>query len=169
MNRAVAEAGNTVRKTAISPGGVIDWTDIGRFAEAISFARRELFAPVEGIRDRHRLGPRGIWIIGVISSGRVRFQSDIAKLWQIGRSMVTEEIAPLVRAGLVMAATDEADRRQIRLALTDKGRAVNEELGNAFSSLINQRLAGYGKDEIELCIDMLYDLSDSGNRKLFTR
>lgn len=148
-------------------GVVIEWADIGHFAEAISSARKALFAPVQGIRERHGLGPRGIWIIGLIANGRVRFQSDITRLWRIGRSMVTDEVSALAKAGLVTAKPDDRDRRQIRLALTAKGAAVNDELGNAFASRINERLAGYGADDIALCIRLLRDLAGPDQRTEF--
>jgi len=136
----------------------VDWADIGRFAEALTFARKELFAPTQAIRKRHGLGPRGIWIIGLIANGRICFQSDITKLWKIGRSMVTEEVALLTRSMLISTAPDTADRRQIRLVLTAKGKAVNDELGAAFSGAIGEKLASYRPEELELCISLLNDL-----------
>ncbi|MDE2405728.1 MAG: winged helix-turn-helix transcriptional regulator [Sphingomonadales bacterium] len=161
--------GNSVSRPVAGRDAVLDWADVGRFAEAISFARKELFAPVQGIRERHGLGPRGIWIIGLIANGRVRLQSDIARLWQIGRSMVTEEVTQLVRAGLVLAVPDESDRRQVRLSLTAPGREANEELGGAFADLINGRLAGYRPEDIELCIRLLRDLAGRDGSQDFAR
>ena len=145
--------------------GLVDWAEIGRFAEAISLARKELFAPVQDIRAHYQLGPRGIWIIGLIANGRVRVQSDIARLWHIGRSMVTEEISALNRAGLVTTRLDEADRRQVRIELTSRGHGVNHQLGQSFSELIEERLIGFNSDEINLCIRLLQALA--GNSRSF--
>ena len=163
MPRAViAPAANVDQDLAI------DWADIGRFAESISVARKELFAPVEAFRKRFALGPRGVWIIGLVATGRVRVQSDIARLWRIGRSTVAEEIAPLTRAGLVTSYPDTSDRRQIRLELTAAGLAFNQELGHLFADRINDRLAGYRPEDIALCIRMLNDLAGPGRKSRFT-
>ena len=155
---------SSASQASAEPALSVTWSEIGRLAEAITFARTQLFAPAQGIREAHRLGPRGIWILGLISSGRIRFQSDIAKLWNLARSMVTEEMNRLIEAGLVATRPDDADRRQIRLELTAKGHQVNDQLGSAFAEVINTRLAGYSHEDLALCIRLLDDLAGSTGR-----
>lgn len=58
-----ADADDTAKQQQRSDGGTtpgLAWTEIGRFAEALTFARRALFTPVEAINAEYALGQRGI-------------------------------------------------------------------------------------------------------------
>src|SRR5215472_14580283 len=48
----------------------------------------------------------------------------VAALLAMDRTTLTASLKPLVRRGLVIVATDEADRRSRRLSLTPAGRAL---------------------------------------------
>lgn len=122
-----------IKTAAITRPG-LTWTEIGRFAEALTFARRALFTPVEEINADYTLGPRGIW---VIASGRIRSQSDLARHFGIPKSLVTEQIALLVSQDLVATAQAQDDKRQKTLSLTPRGRALNDRLGAAFEAKLD--------------------------------
>ena len=106
-----------IKTAAITRPG-LTWTEIGRFAEALTFARRALFTPVEEINADYTLGPSGIWVTGLIASGRIRSQSDLARRFGIPKSLVTEQIALLVSQDFVATAQAQDDKRQKTLSLT---------------------------------------------------
>lgn len=137
----------------------LGWTDVGRFAEAITFARKALMSPAKELIDKYPLGPRGIWLIGLIASGRVKTQSDFGKLYGIGKSMVTEQIALLVEQGLIVSTQSDTDRRQKVLSLTKSGQSLNNQLGEAFTAKIQERIGHYSNEDLNFCIKLLNDLA----------
>ncbi|MEO6092066.1 MAG: winged helix DNA-binding protein [Novosphingobium sp.] len=151
-------------KAADKGGLSLSWAEIGRFAEAIHNAREELLTPAQEISERFSLGPRGIWIIGLVATGRIRTPSDVAKLYRIGRSMVTEQIGLLIQQGLIVSEQSKDDRRKKDISLTELGWSVNRQLGDAFTAKLQQRLGGYTAKEINFCIDLLFALA--GDRSL---
>ena len=122
-------------KAGTRPG--LAWTEIGQFAEALTFARRALFTPIDEINADYTLGPRGIWVIGLIASGRIRSPSDLARHFGIPKSLVTEQIALLVSQDLVVTAQAQDDKRQKTLSLTTRGQALNDRLGAAFEAKLD--------------------------------
>jgi DNA-binding MarR family transcriptional regulator len=110
------------------------------------------------VRDAYSLGPRGPWIIGLISSGRVRTQSDLVKRYKVGRSIIAEEVAPLTAAGLISARQSSSDRRQVELNLTPAGARVNEQVGEALVRKLTERLSGYSQYDVLFCTRLLNEL-----------
>ncbi len=137
----------------------VAWSDIGRFAEAIMLAQRELLASAKGIRDEHGLGPRGTWILGLIATGRIKTQADVVKRYQIGRSIIAEEVALLAKAGLVDCTPVKSDRRQIALTLTMMGAQANMRLGDAMAARMGERLDKYTLADLLFCTGLLEDLA----------
>lgn len=144
-----------------APGRSLDvsWSDIGRFAEAIMLAQRELLTAAKDIRDEFGLGPRGTWILGLIATGQIKTQADVVKRYKIGRSMIAEEMALLTKAGLVACTPHETDRRQIALCLTGLGERANARMGGAMASLMAERLEKYTLADLLFCTGLLEDLA----------
>jgi DNA-binding MarR family transcriptional regulator len=138
----------------------ISWAEVGNFAEAVSAARTALLAAAKEVREEYSLGLRGPWIIGLISSGRIRTQSDLVRRYQVGRSIIAEEVAPLTAAGLVSTRPSPSDRRQLELSLTPRGFKVNEQLGESLIRVVKGRLSGYSRYDLLFCMRLLNDLSD---------
>ena len=137
----------------------VAWSDIGRFAEAIMLAQRELLAVAKGIRDEFGLGPRGTWILGLIATGRIKTQADVVRRYKMGRSMIAEEMALLTKAGLVVCTPHELDRRQIALSLTELGKRANVRLGDAMAARMAERLEKYTLADLLFCTGLLEDLA----------
>ena len=154
-----------IKTAAITRPG-LTWTEIGRFAEALTFARRALFTPVEEINADYTLGPRGIW---VIASGRIRSQSDLARHFGIPKSLVTEQIALLVSQDLVATAQAQDDKRQKTLSLTTRGQALNDRLGAAFEAKLDQLLGRYSAEDVRFCTELLNALAGSAEGRPITK
>lgn len=135
---------------------VISPTLVGRFAEALRLAQRELLSAAQEVRDEYSLGPRGTWIIGLIATGRVMTQSDVVKRYKIGRSLIADEVAQLTRSGLVRAEPNASDRRHLDLTLTPLGVRANRRMGEALVRRLEERLGrAYAAEDIEFCIELL--------------
>jgi DNA-binding MarR family transcriptional regulator len=137
----------------------VAWPDIGRFAEAIILAQRELLAAAQDIRDEYGLGPRGTWILGMIATGRINTQADVVKRYKMGRSMIAEEMALLTKAGLVCCRPHESDRRQIALSVTELGAKANVRMGDAMAARMAERLDRYTLGDLLFCTGFLEDLA----------
>jgi DNA-binding MarR family transcriptional regulator len=139
----------------------LTWSDIAGFAEAIRLGQHNLLAAANVVRETYSLGPRGVWIIGKIATGRVKTQSDVVKAYGVGRSIIAEEMAILTRNGLVVAEQSPTDRRQLNLSLTPLGEEANKMLGEALEKRIRERLGGiYDLQDIRFCTELLRRLGD---------
>ena len=157
----------TTSKAGTRPG--LAWTEIGQFAEALTFARRALFTPIDEINADYTLGPRGIWVIGLIASGRIRSPSDLARHFGIPKSLVTEQIALLVSQDLVVTARAQDDKRQKTLSLTTRGQALNDRLGAAFEAKLDQLLGRYSAEDVRFCTELLNALAGSAEGRPITK
>jgi DNA-binding MarR family transcriptional regulator len=135
------------------------WSDIGRFAEAIMLARRQLLAAAQGIREEFALGPRGTWILGLVATGRIATQADVVRRYKVGRSIIAEEVALLIKAGLVACEAHPRDRRQIVLRVTKAGLEANNRMGDAMAARMAERLGRYTRADLLFCTGLLEDLA----------
>ena len=135
----------------------LGWDELGFICEGLSFGQRPIRAAARSITQRHNLGPRGAFILSLISNG-VAYPLELAAIFKVGRSLITAELTKLAEAGLVVATPGEDDRRRSRQALTPAGDAACEEVRNAMAHIIRRNLAGYSPDELRLFSRMLHDV-----------
>lgn len=124
--------------------------------EGMAFASRPLRSVTDKISRRHDLGPRGTWILLMISNGCLH-PLDIATMLRIGRSLVTAEVGRLEKAQLLVANKSAADQRRTELTLTAAGAAICDEVRTAMTTMLQERWAQYKPDQIRLCAQMLRD------------
>lgn len=136
--------------------GALSWEDIGFLAHGLAFASRSLSKATAAVTDRHSLGPRGAWILNLVSAGLV-YPHELADMFQIGRSLISAELARLNEAGLT-ASKPGKDRRRTELALTNAGQEALNQIRGDLDATVRARLADYTPDEIRLCARMLGDL-----------
>jgi DNA-binding MarR family transcriptional regulator len=162
VKQAVGDLHPSERPASDAPsrdrGPDLSWHQIGFLAEAVAVASRALLAAATEIREKYALGRRGPWIIGLIATDRLFTQSDIGKRYKCGRSTMCEEVDALVAAGLITTRKSEQDARQIVLSLTPLGEAANRRLGEAMTSLLKERLAGYSQYDVLFCARLLADI-----------
>jgi DNA-binding MarR family transcriptional regulator len=136
----------------------IGWDEIAFLAEGLAFGPRALRAATAKVTERYGLGPRGAWILNVISNG-VAYPLELASVFCVGRSLITAELARLTEAGLVDARPGKDDRRKTELTLTSLGKVASDEVRKEFSAIVRRRLAGYSAEEAKLVAEMLRALS----------
>lgn len=133
--------------------------EIGRFCFAMAMAPRQLRLVAQRMTEAHSLGPRGVWILGLIQAAPL-FPLDLTNILQIGRSLVSAELNRLVEAGLIVASKSADDGRRIELALTPLGKVVEADLTKEITKLMQGKLASYTHEEVMLCTRMLRDFCD---------
>ena len=86
--------------------------------------------------------------------------TELAERLRVVPRSVTTVIDALEQAGLVRRAVDPANRRAIRLHLTDKGTAVREEMRQARRQASEDLFAPLSADERDQLIGLLAVLDD---------
>jgi DNA-binding MarR family transcriptional regulator len=139
----------------------LSWEDIGFFGNAIAIASRQWRTAAKEVRDEYALGPHGPWIIGLIASHQVVYPSDLTKVLRCGRSLISAELNKLNEAGLINCRKSEEDGRQIELSVTPLGTEANERIAESLTSMLEERLVHYGREDILYCARLLRDLAGS--------
>ena len=134
----------------------LTWEEIGFLCEGMSLASRPMGLAVKDINDEYSLGPRGAWMTVLIATGQT-YPLDLARLFRVGRSLITAELTRLARAGLIEFEQDARDGRRTELKLTAAGNTVQRRVKDELSKLMLRRLAGYTREELLLCARMLHD------------
>lgn len=158
--RSIADVGARTRapEGAGEDAGELGWTEIAAVAEGLAFGPRALRAATDKVTERYDLGPRGAWILNVISHG-IAYPIELATVFRVGRSLITAELGRLTDAGLISASPGKDDRRRTELTLTALGREVSEEIRRDLMNEIRRRLAGYSAADARLIGRMLRALS----------
>jgi DNA-binding MarR family transcriptional regulator len=144
------------QSAADSREAALSWSDVAPLVQALAYAVAPLSEASLPVRTRLDLGPRGTMILNQITSGRVQ-PSEIAKALNVGRSLISSDLARLEKIGLV-ARTTGKDRRSAELALTKKGLGVMFEVKANLERLIQERIGHYTKAELDFCTKVLTDL-----------
>jgi DNA-binding MarR family transcriptional regulator len=139
----------------------MSWDDIGFICECMSFASRPIAAAGREITEKYSLGPRGVWIIRLISNGKV-YPLDITNVFRVGRSLISAELARLTEAELITSVRSAGDGRRTRLALTPAGEAVCQQVTGELRRLVEDQLAKYSREEMLFCARMLRDFREAG-------
>ena len=86
----------------------------------------------------------------------------LARDLQADPGATTRVLDRLAAKGLVQRERSTADRRVVRLALTDAGRRVAETVPPVLAEVLNAHLAGFTEDEWQLLIQLLQRLLANG-------
>ncbi len=135
----------------------LSWEEIGAICEGLVLAPRPLKMATRGIIAEYSLGPRGAWIVHLISIGQVSFPLDLTKFFQIGRSLITAELTRLSDAGLIAYQRNATDGRRVELTLTSLGKTVQKRVKAELIKLVRRRLSHYTREQVLLFDRMLHD------------
>jgi DNA-binding MarR family transcriptional regulator len=149
-----ASEGGQVLTASIDTMG---WDELGVVCEGIAYASRLLRAATWPVTRQYSLGPRGAFILNLVSLG-ARYPLDLANAMKCGRSLITAELTRLTDAGLIVAKPGEKDRRRSELALTAAGEEACQRVRREMERLLKHTLAAYSPDEVRLFSRMLRDV-----------
>jgi len=135
----------------------LDWDDIGLLCQGLVFGSRPLLAATRSVTEKYSLGPRGAWMLNLIEGG-VAYPNELSEVFQIGRSLVSAELARLTEAGLVTSTPGATDKRRTELALTDAGKQATIKIRGELNFRLTTALDGYSPAEVRLFSRMLQDL-----------
>jgi len=139
-------------------GTPLDWDDIGYLSHGLVFGNRPLLKATQAVTERYALGPRGGWMLNLISGGIVH-PHELSEVLRIGRSLVSAELAKLTEAGLIESRTGQSDRRRSELALTESGQAALVEIRDELFRILSDALRDYSPDEVRTLARMLNRLN----------
>ena len=143
-----------MRKPARADPLQLTWDEIGLLSEGLTLSARALRNVTQDITDEYVLGPRGAWMVHLISTGQV-FPSDLTQVFHCGRSLITAELTRLTDAGLITYRKSTSDGRRVELTLTPLGRTVERRVKEALTKFILERLSAYTREEVLLFTRML--------------
>jgi DNA-binding MarR family transcriptional regulator len=135
----------------------LTWEELSSICEGLHFAQRPLRAAAQGVMRQYSLGPRGAWILGLISKGMI-YPLELSNMFKAGRSLITAELARLTEARLITASVGKHDRRRSELALTPLGMSVAKRVSDEIERIVRRNLAEYSAEEIRLFMRMLHDV-----------
>ena len=147
---------------APKPKSTLSWDEIGFICESMSFASRALRPATSGITEEFSLGPRGAWILSLISNGVV-YPLDIANTIGSGRSLISAELSRLTEAGLIQSRKNPQDGRRTELILTPQGEQASLRVREGLRDIVTAQLASYTPEEMLLCARMLRDFRKAAN------
>jgi len=110
-----------------------------------------------GINEyRYGIGPREWRIVGLLGTSAPMALNAVANEANIDKSQASRTVAEMIEQGLVQRSADESDGRGIRLALTDKGRELFDDM---FPAAIerNEAVLAVLTDEERDALDAIID------------
>jgi DNA-binding MarR family transcriptional regulator len=135
----------------------LTWDELSPVLEGLAFTQRPLRAATRQVTRQYDLGPRGAWILSLISGGKI-YPLELSDMLKAGRSLITAELARLTEAGLVTASPGRHDRRRSELALTPLGQQACQRVRDEMARIVRRNLAGYSTEEVMLFARMLRDV-----------
>jgi DNA-binding MarR family transcriptional regulator len=122
--------------------------ETGLIAQGLTLGNRLLRETTSGVTLDYNLGPRGAWIVRLIAGGKVIHPLDVTNFFVISRSVISDELARLLQARLIVYRKSRRDGRRVELALTALGEKVSHRVRKEIGQLINQRFSAYSREEV---------------------
>ncbi|MFI5959988.1 MarR family winged helix-turn-helix transcriptional regulator [Cryptosporangium sp. NPDC051539] len=122
-------------------------------------------------RQFHRVAPPvgsnnvgaagAIPMLGILATDGEQRASDLAERLRVDLSVISRQVAALIEAGMVARATDPADRRVHRLAITDTGLRTLRAHRERMVELISRGLEDWSDDDVVTFAGSLRRFADS--------
>lgn len=119
--------------------------ELDSLIDDIPRALRRVTLMARPFHSRHRLGPRGLWILRYIRKGFVS-QSELATRLVISSGMLSAELKLLVAAKMVVRSIEEPTGRR-RLMLTQKAKLALVEHQREFERVLTPIFDGLSIQE----------------------
>ena len=126
---------------------------------ALRTVLRDYLARADAVLATAPGGQHGYEILAAVSAGDYGTQISLANRLGIHRTVVTDRIDDLERAGMLQRHLSAADRRVRRLVITDAGRAVLTELSAGLEAAEEETLASLDEDDRERFLNALHLLA----------
>jgi DNA-binding MarR family transcriptional regulator len=108
----------------------------------------------------------GLYVIGALNLGAPDVPlGDVIRSMRISKQAAGQLVDTLVLRGYLSRSVDEADRRKLVVALTDRGRAAAEAQGQARNRIDDELLASVGAEDVARTRRTLAVLCDIGRQE----
>jgi DNA-binding MarR family transcriptional regulator len=129
-------------------------------SESVGYLLSRVRSTLWNLVTQHTMADLGITstqasIMFMLASGRGLAAADLAREYGIDASAVTRLIDRLEKRGLITRVRSEEDRRVVRLALTDEGRALAAQIPAIFTMVLDKLLGGFTPEEVGFLKSML--------------
>jgi DNA-binding MarR family transcriptional regulator len=105
------------------------------------------------MRTKTTVTPGGLFVMGSLKRNGMLSMSEIGKQLSIPKPHVTVIIDKLIDEGYVTRENDPADRRIIKIRLTQKGLKDFEEIKQAISESLKEKISSLPAEELQLLKD----------------
>ncbi|WP_439663872.1 MarR family winged helix-turn-helix transcriptional regulator [Lentzea sp. HUAS TT2] len=103
---------------------------------------------------------RGQLVLGALANEEaMRTQLKLGAMLGLDKTTLTSELDKLERAGLILRVPDPSDRRVRTPMITDKGRELQKEAGEALAAVERSFHSRFNPEEMALIRKALQDLS----------
>ncbi len=110
-------------------------------------------------------GSTPTWLIlNALRQDQWTAQLDLARALGIESPTLTRHLDNLEQSGLVARRRSEADRRAVRVELTDAGAEVHARMLTAVIAFNRRLQAGIGRDELQQLVALLDRLAENVSR-----
>ncbi len=138
--------------------GAAGENDIIELLGAVTDIRRVIADTTLPVARRNSISERALGIIFLVFAGLDR-PKLLAEYLTVLPSTITSDVEKLVAAGLLQRTASPSDRRIIKLEVTPRGIAAQQESLRGLQSFFRAKAAGVSLDELHACIATLRKLS----------
>lgn len=135
--------------------------------ELLFFAYRDFTAVPDRILARYGFGRAHHRVIYFVGRNPQITVSELLRILQITKQSLSRVLGQLVREGFIVQRPGLRDRRQRRLELTDKGRALERELTEAQRQIVARAYREAGAEAVEGFRRVLLGLIEEDDRARF--
>jgi DNA-binding MarR family transcriptional regulator len=128
--------------------------DVIAVLEVAADSQRAVHRQLKKFSRRTNVSDRAVYILHLIEIGLNR-PSLLIDYFDVLPSTITTETDKLVEAELIVREPDPADRRVIRLVLTDRGRALAGEAMALINQMFLPRVRNVPEAELRACLNTL--------------
>jgi DNA-binding MarR family transcriptional regulator len=130
------------------------------FGESVGYLLSRVRSTMWNMVTQHTTAELGITstqasIVFMLAVGPGLTAADLAREYGIDASAVTRLIDRLEKRGLISRVRSDEDRRVVRLALTDEGRAMADKIPAIFTRVLDKLLGGFTPEEVGFLKSML--------------
>ena len=137
--------------------------------ELLFFAYRDFTGEPDQILTQYRFGRAHHRVIYFVGRHPGITVSELLGILKITKQSLSRVLSQLVREGFIEQRTGNRDRRQRLLELTEKGKALEQELIETQRVLIARAYRAAGADRVEGFRTVLLNMIDEKDRARFER
>jgi homoprotocatechuate degradation regulator HpaR len=131
---------------------------------ALLRAREAVMGPIRGMLSHSGVNEQKWRVLRILEEQGPLEVSQVADEACLLLSSLTRMIGPMVREGLVTRHTPPQDRRKAVIAITEAGAALIHRHAADSAAIFARIEADFGRDRLEVLLDLLEDLKSIGQR-----